>query len=445
VTGRSTGAYADALILAGARLADGRTADVVVRDGVVAGVDSPAAGVDATGAVHAAANVLDLSGYLLLPAPAEPHAHLDKAYTAEAVPNATGDLAGAVTAWLRYRPTMAAADIAARATAALRTTLASGATAVRSHVDVGTDIGLRGLQALAEVRRAVRDECDLQLVAFVGVPLSGRAGADHRALLREALAAGADVAGGAPYLDPDPPAAIDACLSAAGEYGRPVDLHVDETLDPAVLTLATLADAVLATGFDRPVTASHCVSLAAVPERTARRVAQRVAAAGIRVVCLPQTNLYLQGRDHPGAPPRGLTALGTLRAAGVTVAAGGDNVQDPFNCVGRGDPLETAALLVLAGHEAPADAYAAVSERAREVLGLPAAGVAPGAAAELLAIRAENVRAAVATADPDRVVLHGGRVVARTEVRREYPARPSRPVAVGGAPRYAGAPERRPA
>ena len=41
---------------------------------------------------------IDLDGYLLLPAPAEPHAHLDKALTADLIPNSKGDLMGAITA-----------------------------------------------------------------------------------------------------------------------------------------------------------------------------------------------------------------------------------------------------------------------------------------------------------------------------------------------------------
>ena len=40
-------------------------------------------------------------GYLLLPAFAEPHAHLDKAFLAERVDNPTGDLMGAILAMER--------------------------------------------------------------------------------------------------------------------------------------------------------------------------------------------------------------------------------------------------------------------------------------------------------------------------------------------------------
>src|SRR5262249_39142673 len=148
----------------------------------------------------------------------------------------------------------------------------------------------------------------------------------------------------------------------------------------------------------------------------ARYVADRVAAAGIAVICLPLTNLYLQGRDHTPAP-RGLTALRILRAAGVTVAAGGDHPQGPFNGPGRADPMEVAGLLVLAGHETPASAYSAVSGDARRALGLstvarqagaPAAteavapaAIEPGAPAELLAIKAGSLRGAVAEASPE--------------------------------------------
>ena len=46
------------------------------------------------------------------------------------------------------------------------------------------------------------------------------------------------------------------------------------------------------------------------PEARQREVAELVAAAGISVVALPQTNLFLQGREPAGiAIPRGLTAV----------------------------------------------------------------------------------------------------------------------------------------
>ncbi|GAA4260674.1 amidohydrolase family protein [Dactylosporangium darangshiense] len=391
--------------LRNAALADGRRRDVGLAGGLIGAVTEPRPG---------GPGDVDLDGYVLLPSFVEPHAHLDKALTASRVENPAGDLLGAIRAMHAAAGGFTKADIARRADRALRTMLAHGTTAVRSHVDVGSSVGMRALEALAEVRAAWAGIVDVQLVALVGNPLAGEGGAN----LRDALRNGADIAGGCPHLDPEPDRAVGICLDAAGEAGRPIDLHTDETLDPGKLTLATLADLVLRTGFPHGATASHCVSLAVQPVAVQQRVSELVSAAGVAVVALPQTNLYLQGRDHPVGPPRGLTAVRALQAAGALVAAGGDNLRDPFHPVGRGDPLEVAALMVTAGHLSPAAAVASVTAAPRSALGLPGVAVEPGAPADLVALRGEDLIAALGAADQDRLVWRAGRLVARTTVSR---------------------------
>jgi cytosine/creatinine deaminase len=359
---------------------------------------------------------IDLHGYLLLPAPAEPHAHLDKAFLAERIPNPSGDLPGAIVAMDANRASLTAADIAERAERAARMMVANGITAIRSHADTMTGHGLRSVEGLVAARERLAGLVDLQIVALVSWPVTGTAGAEHRALLEAALEAGADVVGGCPHLDDDPDGANEVLLEIAADHGCMVDLHTDETLNPCVLGLRDLAARVAKSGFPHQVAASHCVSLGVQPLGLQREVAAEVAAAGVGVVTLPQTNLYLQARDVPVAPPRGLTAIRPLLDAGATVAAGADNLQDPFNLVGRADPMETAALMVMAGHLLPAEAYEAVSTSSRALLGLPAVRIEPGAPAELLAIRADSLREAIATAPLDRLVIHAGRVVSRTRV-----------------------------
>jgi cytosine deaminase len=155
------------------------------------------------------------------------------------------------------------------------------------------------------------------------------------------------------------------------------------------------------------------------PPEVIKEVAGLVAEAGISVVTLPQTNLFLQARDRPSAPPRGLTAVRALMDAGATVAGGADNLRDPFNTMGRSDPLETAALLVMAAHLSPGEAYAAVSEKARAAMGLPAVRLAPGHPAELLAVRGETLTDAIAEGAADRHVFARGLPVASTRTVRE--------------------------
>ena len=407
-------------VVAGLRLRGDTVADVRVGPAAVYALDPPGTVATVPGDV-----VHDLNGYVLLPAPAEPHAHLDKALLADRATNRTGDLAGAVEAMRSVGGSITPADVLHRARRAALLYLGNGATAIRSHVDVGGAAGLDHLEPLLRLRAELAGILTLQLVALVAAPTTGREGADNRAVLVEALARGADVVGGAPYLDPDPARATAFALAAAADAGVPVDLHTDETLDPASTGLSDLARLVRATGFPQPVTASHCASLGMLPPEHATRIADDVARAGVRVVALPQTTLSLQGRDRGAAVPRGLSALRTLLDAGVVVAAGGDNLRDPFNPLGRADPLEAAALLVGAGQLRPEEAWDAVSAAAREVLGLPAVpghGVLrPGAPAELLAVRASGLRDALAGADADRTVVSRGRVAVRTRVNRTYP------------------------
>lgn len=408
------------MLLTDATLPDGRTASLRLTDGRIEEVVAP------SGSHHLVARpgeeVLDARGHVVLPAPAEPHAHLDKALTADRVPNPAGDLLGAVHAWLAHRPSIPRGDFVQRATSAVRTGLANGTTAVRTHIDLGADVGTTAVEALLEVKAALAPELDLQLVGLVGRPTGGPEGAENRAVLRAALDLGLDVVGGCPHLDDDPAACLDATLELAAEYGRPIDLHTDENLDPRSNGLEALARRVLDTGFPHGVVASHCVSLGVQPPGEQRRIAELVAEAGVAVVTLPQTNLFLQGRDHRSSVPRGLTALAALEGAGVLVAGGADNLQDPFCTVGRADPLETASLLVVAGHLTPQLAYEYVSGRARRAMGLEAVSLEPGSPAELLLVRAATLREAVATASSERIVLHTGRVVAHTTLERRFPA-----------------------
>lgn len=337
-------------------------------------------------------------GYLLLPAFAEPHAHLDKAFLAERVENPTGDLMGAILAMDRARNTITLADTTERAERAARLLAANGCTAIRTHVDLTLPGRLTSVEALIDVRARLRGLVEIQVVALCAWPSIGPEGADQRTLLSEAIDMGIDVIGGCPHLETDPAAANDNFLMLAAEAGLPIDLHTDETLNASMLALEDLAERVMATGFPHHVAASHCVTLALQTEDRQSEVAEKVAAAGISVIALPHTNLFLQGRDCQVSMPRAVTAVKALRAAGVNVAAGADNLQDPFNPVGRGDPLETAGLMIMAAHVMPADALTMVSTAARIAMGLDVSD-------DLVAVRACSTREAIAFGPSDRVMV----------------------------------------
>ncbi|TQM39008.1 amidohydrolase family protein [Pseudonocardia cypriaca] len=394
--------------LRGVRLLDGTVVDLHVVDGRVsqepAGVGDP--GVD-----------LDAAGWRVLPSAVEPHAHLDKALTASRLdPDAGNDLVSAIAQWRALLPVIDAVDIAERALHAVRRYVARGITAIRTHVDVPpSGDPLRAVDALIGVREQLRGRVTLQVCLLAGADVPD-------AVVADAAARGVDVIGGCPHIAPDPHRETTRMLDLAERLGLPVDLHADEQtgvgLPDSGLDIVDLAEQVLARGLQQRVTASHCVRLGMLPPDRLAPVLELAARAGIGIVTLPITNLYLQGRDATHAVPRGIAAVRQILDAGIPLAAGADNLRDPFNPAGRADPFETTSLLMTAAHLRPVEALAAVTTGARTVLGLPAAGTAPGAAADLVLVPDVDLGDVLAGAVDARVVVSGGRVVADTRVAR---------------------------
>ncbi|MFF1919214.1 amidohydrolase family protein [Streptomyces sp. NPDC058221] len=377
-----------ALTLRGARLTDGRIVDVRLGNGRIEAVGT-------AGSLVAPGTRIDLRGHLLLPAPAEPHAHSDTALTAD---GAGPGLPGPAS----QRPE----DVQRRATEAALLQVGHGATALRSHVRIGDVQGLAALEAVLQARRSLRGLADLTPVAVPRL-LTGVAGADGLAMLRDAVKMGAGAVGGCPDLDPDPTGYAEAVLEIAAEHGCPVDLHTDGD-DPARLARF----AAMAGGLRQGVAIGPLAGLSLLGGAAAGRAADQLAASGVTVICLPQGGCC-------GAERRGTAPVRLLRAAGVRVAAGSGALRDLANPVGRGDPLEAAFLLASQNGLRAEQAYEAVSAEARLAMGLPEVRIEAGFPAELLAVRGEQLTGVLSLAY-SRIVVHRGRVVARTSAVREY-------------------------
>lgn len=394
--------------ITGVRLSGGAVCDLRLDDDRVTDVRLADPAIDAS---HSPDH-LHLSGWLLLPAAVEPHAHVDKAFSWRE--GSYGDLGAAIESWHRYSETMTAADIYARARRAFQSYLAHGITAVRTHVDLLTgDEPLRGVTEVLRLRDELRDVMDIQVALLTS---------SHNpdAHLVDAVRLGVDVLGGCPHLTPDPAAETVRLLDLAERFGLPVDLHTDEQLGADVLSIRSLVGEVGRRGLGGRVAASHCVSLGSQPAHRLVELVADIRRVELGIISLPITNLYLQGRADPVRTPRGITALRALLAAGVTVAAGGDNVRDPFNPMGRADPFETTSLLITAGHLDAAEALHAVTGGARQILGLPPAGPGVGQRADLMAVPAATLADALAGPGDGRIVLYGGRLVSRTTVHSEH-------------------------
>lgn len=395
--------------LRGVQLPDGSVHDLVIVDALVTEVLPSQTIADAPG-------VFDLDGHVVMGAGSEAHAHLDKAMSVDGIGDSGmtpgyGDLHHAIEQWRLISEAADEADYHRRAKATALELLSNGVTAVRSHCNLNDgDEPFVGLTALIRVRDELAPLMDIE-IAVLPAPWSPTAD------IAGAIELGADIIGGCPHLAEDPEAELDRLVELAHHFGVGIDIHADEQLTPTMLSVRSLARHALSRPFAGTVTAGHCVSLGVLADPMLTQVVTELAAAGVGVITLPITNLYLQGWEHPVATPRGLTAVRALLDAGVVLAAGGDNIRDPFNPVGRADPLETATLLVVAGHLSIEEAVAAVTAGGRAVMGLPVAGPFVGGAADLLLCKGTSLSDVVARGPRDRVVLHRGRIVSASTSR----------------------------
>lgn len=351
----------------------------------------------------------------------EPHAHLDKAFSWERHPNRTGTMAGALAANQREHHERSVEQVHARAERALEQGWRQGLRAMRSHVDSlgpGAEVSW---EALLDLQQTWAERLPLQLVALVPVRHWATAAGEQlaRQLLgrrgEPAAAAGGVLLGGvlgAPF----PPDGADgeglrALLRLADGLGCGVDLHIDESADGGGAGVALAARLVIEHRIGVPVCCSHSCSMSQLPVRRLLPLADAMAEAGLAVVALPTTNLWLLGhRDSHTPAQRPLAPIRQLQRAGVTVAVGGDNVQDPWYPGGDFDPLELLRFSMPTAHLAPWQRQGLMpfTTAASRLMGLAWDGVVrPGAPADLLLLGAAGWSDLLARPVPRRVLRAG--------------------------------------
>ena len=357
-----------------------------------------------------------LQGRMVWPCPVDLHTHLDKGQIWPRAANPDGSFAGALETVARDRAARwTADDVRTRAEFGLRCAYAHGSRAVRTHVDSMPPQAEISWPVIADLRERWAGRIELQAVSLA--PAECYRWSDGERLAR-LVAEHRGILGLFPQPGPELDADLDRFLGLAAGHGLDVDLHVDETGDPAAKALRHLAEAVLRNRFPGRVLAGHCCSLAVHDPDDARRTLDLVAEAGIAIVSLPMCNLYLQGRQ-PGRTPRwrGVTIAQEIRARGIPLAFASDNTRDPFYPYGDLDMLEVFREAVrIAQLDHPIEGWVeSVTSTPAALMGLPDAGrIAPGCRGDLVAVGLESPR--TAGADPAQAVLVAGAADVHTVV-----------------------------
>jgi cytosine deaminase len=378
--------------------------DIAVHGGRIAALGER---VDGTAPVE-----IDARGGLASESFVNPHLHLCKVYTLRMMDDQAArayHAAGMVNALSaielasRVKENYAEAWIVENVRRAVALAAVHGTTHLRALADVDAKARLEGVKAVLRAREEFKGVVDIQVVAFAQDGLAREPGA--AALMRQAMALGADVVGGIPWIertDADRAAHVAFCFDLAREFGTDVSMLVDDAGDAGLRTLEAMAVAAIERGWQGRVLAHHARAMALYPAPYLEKV----------IALMQQARLALVTDPHTGPLHARVKAL---LAAGVNVCLGQDDISDAYYPFGRNSMLEVAFLaahlLWMTTRPEMETLYEMITTRAARAMGVPDHEVRVGAPANLVVLAAPDVLEALREhAAPVAVVSHGKRV-----------------------------------
>jgi cytosine deaminase len=339
----------------------------------------------------------DLCGRLVVPGFVETHIHLDKSCLLGRCHCEKGTLEEAIGEVAKAKRGFTEEDVYQRASQTLEKAIKNGTNQMRTHVEVDPRVGLTSFRALKKLKQDYAWAIDLQLCVFPQEGLLDDPGCED--IMLQALREGADVVGGAPYMDKDSHGQIAKIFTMAKQFDVDIDFHLDFGLDPAHLDLDEVCRKAELTGWGGRTTIGHVTKLSAMPPAAFEAAAKRLAAAGVAVTVLPATDLFLTGRDSDHNVPRGVTPAHKLRALGVNCNISTNNVLNPFTPFGDvslirminlyGNITQVGAISDLAG------CLDMVTSASAKILNRRDYGIAVGHPADLVVLDCETKAEAV--------------------------------------------------
>jgi cytosine deaminase len=340
---------------------------------------------------------------------------------------------GAITTYSNVSKSWSQDHYERRMVRSVQQAIAAGTGYMRSHIDCfGKLEGSASWAAALAIKEAFKEVIEIQLS-----PLTSMLRCDDanfpvfcREIAQQGTVVGAFVAPGA-----TDQSIFERFLNHAAACDLDVDFHIDENLTDPLPAIECLADAVIATGFRGRVTAGHVCALLNARGADFERVLDKVSDAGIAIVTLPRTNLYLQDRTAGATPRRrGITAIHEMHALGIPVSFGTDNVGDTFFPFGDYDLLGVFRDTVVAAHlDQDLNSWIpAITHLPATAIGVKDAGViARGKRADAVLIPAANWPDLLNSKSADRIVLCGGQPLdmAARAVQNKMEAKSCQPIA----------------
>jgi len=370
--------------------------------------------------LSAAPQVIDGTDRLLIPGLVDAHIHLDKALLLNYSPAQQGDFAEAMRETLRLKQSFTVADVQTRARRVIEAAIGHGVTAMRSHVEVDSTVGLTGMEALLPLQQAYAWGITLQLAVFAQEGITNQPGTET--LLRQAMQMGGNAIGSAPYVDPNPERNVQIIFDIAEAFNCDVDFHLDFLDDHQPLLLPFVAAETVKRGWQGRVCLGHMTKLAGLPPEDLETIASTIREAGLSVLALPASDLYMMARQDTHNVRRGVAPVHTLAKWGVNVGLATNNVLNLFTPFGDGDVLKICTLLAqvlqLGTPESHELCLNMATTQAAQAIGIHTYGLQVGKVADLVLLKANSVTEAIGAAPVERIGIKQGKIVSQCQVTR---------------------------
>jgi len=401
------------LVVRNARLrkAPDHTLDLGIRDGKIAAIDR--------NLPQGAEIELNAEGQLVTESFVNTHLHMCKVYTLammdeEAMKDYHGESMGkAMTAIElaakvkdKYDQSWIVPNVQKAAALAAR----YGCTHIRAFADVDSKARLEGVKALIQVRDQFRGIVDIQVVAFAQDGIVREPGAAD--LVSQAMALGADVVGGIPWIEFTDAAIaehVQVIFDIAEEFDKPVSMLVDDAGDPGLRSLELMALETINRNWHGRSLAHHARAMALYPKPYLQKVAALLKAAQMGVVSDPHTGpLHARVRE--------------LLEEDVLVCLGQDDISDAYYPYGRNNMLEVAFLvshlLWMTTRSDMEILYDMVTTSAARCIGLDSFELKVGSPAHLVVLDEPNVLEALRNHQPPKWVISHGKLVDQDALQR---------------------------
>jgi cytosine deaminase len=177
-------------------------------------------------------------------------------------------------------------------------------------------------------------------------------------------------------------------------------------------------------GFVGRIAATHCRGALDSPEEVyAKRVIELARQLEATIVENSHVSLMLYGKRDEHPIRRGVTRVREFLEAGVNVAIGQDDIDDPYYPFGRGDMMELALFMAHAAHlGSPSEiesAYDMITFNGAKAMRLKNYGFSVGDNADLVILKARSVHEALRMQSGCLFVLKNGKKIAENRLERK--------------------------